>query len=33
MPFKTQRRYWQINNEKHFSRTLGQFDDTGHLSE
>lgn len=33
MPFKTQRRYWQINNEKHLSRTLGQFDDTGHLSE
>lgn len=33
MPFKTQRRYWKINNEKHLSRTLGQFDDTGHLSE
>ncbi len=33
MPFKTQRRYWQINNEKHLSRTPDQFDDTGQLSE
>ncbi|WP_242602258.1 sterol desaturase family protein [Legionella nagasakiensis] len=33
MPFKAQRRYWQINDEKRFSRTLGQFDDVGHLSE